>query len=297
MNDEPEQAGAPAPSPFAQIRHETDDGGEYWSARELGQLLGYTEYGKFVNAIRKAELACQMSGQEVSDHFAHVREMVSIGSGAQRKVNDVRLSRYGAYLAVENADPQKEIVALGQTYFAAQTHRQEQVEAFQQLSEDERRLYLRQQLADHNRLLATTAMGAGVIHPLDFAIFQDHGYRGLYGGLGARDIHARKGLTPNQGILDHMGSTELAANLFRATQTEEKMHREGVTGKAAANATHYEVGRKVRQTMAELGTPMPEDLPTPTESVQQLQQRERRRLKRPAQPPLLPEETEHNPDE
>lgn len=205
--------------------------------------------------------------------------MIDIAKGAKREIDDYHLSRYACYLIVQNADPAKPIVALGQTYFAVQTRRQEQTDELAALSEDQRRLYLRGQLTDHNRQLAEAASHAGVIKPLDFAIFQDHGYMGLYGGLRTKDIHSRKGLKKSQQILDHMGSTELAANLFRATQTEDKIRREGIRSKEKANWTHFQVGQKVRQTIEELGGTMPEDLPTPRESIQQIQQKEQSRLK------------------
>ncbi len=218
--------------------------------------------------------------------------MIETGKGAKRRVEDFELSRYGCYLTLQNADPSKPIVALGQTYFAIQTRRQEIADELAGLTEDQRRLYLRGQLADHNRQLAEAASQAGVVKPIDFAVFQDHGYMGLYGGLKARDIHARKGLKKNQQIPDHMGSTELAANLFRATQTEEKIRREGIKGKDKANRTHFQVGRKVRQTIQELGGTMPEDLPTPKESIQQLQQREQKLLKQGPQISLFDEATD-----
>src|SRR5690606_25403758 len=173
-------------------------------------------------------------------------------------------SRYACYLIVQNADPSKEVVALGQTYFAAQTRLREiqQMEAYNRLNtEDEKRLFLRSEMAKHNTLLAAAAKKAGVSGSLDYAIFQNHGYMGLYGGLDAKGIHKRKGLRKSQQILDHMGSTELAANLFRATQTEEKLRKENIKGKQQANQTHYEVGKKVRKTIKEIGGTMPEDLP------------------------------------
>lgn len=272
----------PPSTPFEAIRHEDAAGGEYWTARELARILGYTDYRNFLRVVDKARLACANSGHAPVDHFVDVTDMIQVGKGARRKVADVQLSRYACYLIVQNADPEKPIVALGQTYFAVQTRRQELADAEQDLlagmTEDQRRLFVRRQLAGHNRELAVAARGAGVITGQDFAIFQDHGYMGLYGGLRASDIHARKGLHPNQEILDHMGSTELAANLFRATQTEERLRREGVQGKEAANLAHHQMGRAVRQFIAAQNGTMPEDLPTPTESIQQLQQVERRRL-------------------
>lgn len=199
--------------------------------------------------------------------------MVEIGSGARREVEDVRLSRYACYLVVQNGDPSKPVIANGQTYFALQTRRQELADSnqFAQLNEDGKRLAIRNELATHNKHLAAAAKDAGVDTPLDYAIFQDHGYKGLYGGMGNRDIHAHKELKKSQKILDHMGSTELAANLFRATQTEEKLRRDQVSGKQQANQTHFEVGRKVRQTIQELGGTMPENLPTPELSIQQIE--------------------------
>jgi len=190
--------------------------------------------------------------------------MVPIGSGAVRQMESVKLSRYACYLIVQNADPSKEVVALGQTYFAVQTRLQEikQMDEYNRLSsEDEKRLFLRDEMAKHNIQLASAAKDAGVIEPIDYAIFQNHGYKGLYGGLDAKDIHKKKGLIKSQQILDHMGSTELAANLFRATQTEEKLRRENIQGKQKANQTHFEVGKKVRQTIKEIGGTMPENLP------------------------------------
>ncbi len=220
-----EQASVSHMSPFEQIRKEREDGGKYWSARDLARVLDYSSWQKFSNAIRRAEIACGNSGQLVEDHFNHVVKMVELGSGAKRKIEDVHLSRYACYLIIQNADPSKEIVALGQTYFAVQTRRQEQADELAGLTEDQKRLYLRGDLSDHNRRLAEAAHQAGVVQSQDFALFQDHGYMGLYGGLRARDIHAKKELKKSQQILDHMGSEELAANLFRATQTEAKGSR------------------------------------------------------------------------
>lgn len=254
-----------SPTVFEQIKRTDDSGNEFWSARDLAKVLEYSEYRHFLPVIEKAKEAALNSGQEVADHFEDILDMVKIGSGAERSVESVRLSRYACYLIVQNADPSKEIVALGQTYFAVQTRLREieQMDEYNRLStEDEKRLFLRHEMAKHNTKLAEAAKDAGVVQPLDYAIFQNHGYMGLYGGLDARGIHKKKGLKKSQQILDHMGSTELAANLFRATQTEEKLRREKIQGKANANATHYQVGKKVRQTIKELGGTMPENLPT-----------------------------------
>lgn len=265
---------------FEKIKRINDDGNEYWSARDLAKILGYSEYRHFLPVIEKAKNACRNSKNEVQNHFEDILEMVSIGSGANRNTESIALSRYAAYLIVQNADSSKEIVALGQTYFAVQTRKQEIIEqaAYQSLkSEDEKRLFLRNELRQHNKSLADAANSAGVIDPLDYAIFQDHGYMGLYGGLRQRDIHAKKKLKKSKKILDHMGSTELAANLFRATQTEEKLRRENIKGKPKANQTHYEVGVKVRKTIEELGGTMPENLPV-HDSIKKIESHKRNKL-------------------
>lgn len=256
---------------FESLKQE-DDGGEFWSARKLAKILEYSEYRHFLPVIEKAKEACENSGHNIVDHIEDVLDMVDIGSGGRRQVSDMRLSRYACYLIVQNGDPAKSVIANGQTYFAIQTRRQELADnnAFQQLKEDEKRLFLRNELREHNKLLVETAQQAGVETTHDFAIFQNHGYKGLYGGLDAKGIHQHKGLKKNQKILDHMGSTELAANLFRATQAEEKLRRDNIQGKNKANQTHLEVGRKVRQTIKELGGTMPEDLPVAEKGVGQL---------------------------
>lgn len=258
---------------FENIRQVDDDGNEFWLARPLARVLEYSEYRHFLPVVDRAVEACQNSGQAVEDHFEDILDMVEIGSGAKREVQDVRLSRYACYLIVQNGDPAKPVIANGQTYFAMQTRRQELADdaRFAQLGEDDKRLAIRNELATHNKHLAAAAKEAGVDTPLDYAIFQDHGYKGLYGGLGNQDIHRRKGLKKSQKILDHMGSTELAANLFRATQTEEKLRRDQVRGKTQANQTHFDVGRKVRKTIEELGGTMPERLPLPDTSIQQIE--------------------------
>ena len=258
---------------FEGIRQLDTEGHEYWSARKLAKVLEYSEYRHFLPVIAKAREACRVSGYEPSDHIEDILDMVEIGSGAKREIVDVKLSRYACYLIVQNGDPSKSVIANGQTYFAMQTRRQElQDDAkFARLSEDEKRLAIRNELAEHNKNLAAAARDAGVETGLDYAIFQDHGYKGLYGGLGAKDIHTRKGLKKSQKILDHMGSTELAANLFRATQAEEKLKRDHVSSKQHANQAHFEVGQKVRQTIKELGGTMPESLPTPEQSVKQVE--------------------------
>jgi len=262
-------------SPFERIKRVTDNGNEFWNSRDMAKILEYGDYRNFESVIKKARMACFNSGNRIEDHFVDVTDMIQIGKGGQREVDSVLLSRYACYLIIQNADPRKDIVAIGQTYFAIQTRRQELAD---QQIEEERRLILRKEIKHHNTKLAEAAKGAGVIEPIDYAIFQNHGYKGLYGGLTAEGIHVRKGLKKSQKILDHMGSTELAANLFRATQTEEKLKREGTEGKTAANKTHYEVGKKVRETIEELGGTMPEDLPT-AESIKKLERKKKKELK------------------
>lgn len=266
---------------FESIKHIDENGVEYWTSRSLWKILEYTEYRHFLPVIEKAKLACENSGQKVEDHFEDILEMIVIGKGGERQVDSVKLSRYACYLIVQNADPSKTIVAQGQTYFAIQTRIAEvqQMKEYQELtSEEEKRLFLRSELLQHNSQVASAAKDAGVIDSRDYAIFQNYGYQGLYGGLTAKDIHERKGLKKSQKILDHMGSTELAANLFRATQTEEKLKRENIKGKQKANMTHYEVGAKVRQTIKELGGTMPENLPV-EESIKAVERKKQKQLK------------------
>ena len=265
---------------FENIKHTNEYGQEFWYARELQQALEYTEWRNFSAVIEKAKTSCSASGNEVDDHFVDVNKMVDIGSGTQREIDDIMLSRYACYLIVMHGDPRKQIIAVGQTYFAVKTRQQELVDNYDQLTEDQKRLAIRDEIKRHNKSLAEAAQMAGVETSLDYATFQNYGYMGLYGGLKAQDIKRRKGLKKSQDILDHMGSTELAANLFRATQTDEKLRRENVQGKDAANRTHYEVGAKVRQTIADLGGTMPEDLPTPEKSVKQLAREQEKQLKK-----------------
>jgi len=265
---------------FENIKHINEYGQEFWYARELARVLEYKDFRNFEQIIFKAMDACKNSGFDIADHFGDVTEMVEIGSKAQRGFPSYMLSRYACYLIVMNGDPRKQIIAVGQTYFAVKTRQQELVDNYDQLTEDQKRLAIRDEIKRHNKSLAEAAQMAGVETSLDYATFQNYGYMGLYGGLTAQGIKQRKGLKKSQDILDHMGSTELAANLFRATQTDEKLRRENVQGKQAANLTHYEVGAKVRQTIADLGGTMPEDLPTPEKSVKQIAREQEKRLKK-----------------
>ena len=262
---------------FESIKHINDYGEEFWYARELQIALDYKRWDKFQNVISKAMEACKNSENNVDDHFSHVGKIVEAGA-TYKDVGDIELSRYACYLIVQNGDSRKKVIALGQTYFAVKTRQQELIENFDDLTEDKKRLAIRNEMKIHNKSLAEAANLAGISDPKDYAIFQNKGYQGLYGGLGRKEIHTRKGLKKSQDILDHMGSTELAANLFRATQTDEKLRKDKIIGKEAANRTHYEVGKKVRQTIKELGGTMPEDLPTPKKRIKQIEKEHQKSL-------------------
>lgn len=262
---------------FEKLKHINEYGQEFWYARELQKVLEYTEWRNFTNVINKAKNNCESSSYSVSDHFVDVNKIVTAGA-TSKPIADIQLSRYAAYLIVLNADADKPVVALGKTYFAVKTRQQELIENYNSLSEDQKRLAIRHEMAEHNKQLVAAAKDAGVDAAVDYAIFQNYGYMGLYGGLKAKDIHERKGLKKNQNILDHMGYEELAANLFRATQTEAKLKRENIQGKANANQTHYDVGKEVRDTITRLGGTMPEDLPTPEKGIKQIE-KEQKKLK------------------
>lgn len=263
---------------FESIRHVNKYGQEFWYARDLQIALGYTEWRNFCKVIEKAKEACRGSNNAVSDHFVDVNKIVNAGA-TSKDIGDIQLSRYACYLIVQNGDPRKKVIALGQTYFAVKTRQQELIENYENLSEDQKRIAIRQEMKEHNKMLVAAAKDAGVETTLDYAIFQNYGYMGLYGGLKASDIKERKGLKKSQDILDYMGYEELAANLFRATQTEAKLRRENIQGKQEANKTHFEVGKKVRDTIKDLGGTMPEDLPTPEKSIQQLESEQKKKLK------------------
>jgi len=263
---------------FEDIKRVRDDGTEYWSARELAPALEYAKWENFSKVIGRAMIACENSGHDISNDFPEVRKIVEAGATSKPK-KDYELSRYACYLIVQNGDPRKEVIALGQTYFAIQTYRQEVADHFNQLDEDRRRLVVRGDIKQWNQLLAETAHDAGVISNEEFAIFQNAGYIGLYGGLDVDDIHSRKNLEVGQKILDYMGSTELIANLFRISQTEEKLRKDSVKGAEKATSVHYNVGKEVRTAIRKIGGTMPEDLPTPEKSIQQIEQEQMARLK------------------
>lgn len=282
-------------SPFDAIRHESAEYGEYWSGRELYKLLGYSRWEKFKETIERAKKSCEEAGEAVSDHFHLEVQMITAGKGAKRKTEDIYLSRYACYLTLQNADPNgKPIVGLAQSYFAVQTRRQELAddEALATLPEDQKRLIFRNQMAILNQQLATAAQQAGVIQPSDFSLFQNHGYRGLYGGETENDIHARKHLLPQDKILDYMGSDELIANAFRASLAKQKIEREQIRDKDLANAAHHEMGQEVRNTIIRAGATLPEELPTPAKSIKQLEQEEQQRLKHKGQLSLCDQPSE-----
>lgn len=272
---------------FEEIKKRREDGTEYWNARELSKVLQYTKWENFAKVIDKARLACQNSGIENMYHFLEVRKTIQMPKNAQKVVIDYELSRYACYLIVQNGDPRKEVIALGQTYFAIQTYRQEVADHFNELDEDNRRLVVRGDIKQWNQMLAETAHNAGVITNEEFAIFQNAGYMGLYGGMDVDDIHAKKQLEVGQKILDYMGSTELIANLFRISQTEEKIRKDKVQGADKATSVHYNVGREVRNAIEKIGGTMPEDLPTLEKSIQQIEKEQMERLKNKAKKGLL----------
>ena len=266
---------------FEDIKPTRPDGTEYWAARELAPVLDYAKWENFYKVIKRAMIACENSGRSVSDDFPEVGKIVEAGA-TRKTIADYELSRYACYLIVQNGDPRKEVIALGQTYFAIQTYRQEVADRFNQLDEDSRRLVVRGDIKQWNQLLAETARNAGVITAEEFAIFLNAGYMGLYGGMTVDDIHRRKGLAIGQKILDYMGSTELIANLFRISQTEEKLRKDQVSTPNAATAVHYAVGNEVREAIRKIDGTMPEDLPTPEKSIAQLEREQMERLKQKA---------------
>ena len=255
------------------------DGAEYWSARDLSKVLQYSKWENFSKVIDRAKLACKNSGFEVGDHFPEVRKIVKTGA-LERKIIDYELSRYACYLIVQNGDPRKEVIALGQTYFAIQTKRQEVADYFNQLDEDNKRLVIRGDIKQWNQMLVEAAHNAGVLTNEEYAEFQNAGYMGLYGGLTVDEIHKRKNLKETDKILDFMGSTELIANLFRISQTEEKLKKDKIKNANKATSAHYEVGARVRKAIEDIGGTMPEDLPTPKKSIKEIEKEQLKRLKK-----------------
>lgn len=256
---------------FEKIKHIDENGQEFWYARDLQIILEYTQWRNFLEVVEKAKTACKNAGNSITPNFADISKNVKVGFG-EREIDDIKLSRYACYLIVQNGDPRKEIIALGQSYFAIKTRQQELVENFNQLDEDNKRIAIRQEMKEHNKSLAEAAKMSGVTN---FGRFHNSGYKGLYGGMTKQDIHDRKQLDKGQDILDHMGSVELAANLFRATQTDEVLRNKKLNDEQAANNTHFNVGRTIRNTMQELGTTMPEHLPTPVDSINELKEKQK----------------------
>ena len=274
---------------FEDIKHTDENGVEFWYARELSSVLEYTEWRNFSKVVDKAMLSCQNSGFECADHFVEVNKTIAMPKGAAKKIKDYELSRYACYLIVQNGDPRKEPIALGQTYFAIQTRRQEIADAFNRLDEDNKRLVIRGEVTTWNAMLADAAHEAGITDQVEYAQFQNAGYMGLYGGLTAADIHRRKKLKKSEKILDHMGSEELGANLFRITQTEAKLRREQPQGLDMASGIHYKVGQTVREAIAKNDGTMPEDLPTPEKSIAEIGKEQLKKLKEKKEPPMLDE--------
>ena len=254
---------------FESIKHVSEEGKEYWLARELGKVLQYGEYRKFLPVIEKGIIACTNSNNNALDHFAQVAEMIKIAKGAKRKVQDYKLSRYACYLIAQNADSRKTTVALAQTYFAIQTRRQELSDKdYNNLTEEEKRFYQRNLTKKGIYSLNQTAKKSGV---KNFDKFHNSGYKGLYNGETANDIAKRKELRYREDILDNMCSEELADNLFRIVQTEAKLKKENVANENNANKVHYNMGKDIRKFIKEQGGTTPEDLSTPKKSLKELE--------------------------
>jgi len=266
---------------FESIKHMAENGVECWYARELQEVLQYKKWENFNKVIETAKIACKISKNDVSDHFPEVRKTVEMPSKAKPKyIVDYILTRYACYLIVMNGDPRKEIIAQGQTYFAVKTRQQEFQELHERLTEDERRLFIRGDIRQKNMLLANAAKNAGIITPVEYARFQDYGYRGLYNGENAGDIAIRKSVDQNkESILDYMSSLELGANLFRILTTEDVMRKNSVKDPRTAESTHFKIGKAVRNTIIEVGGTLPEDMPTPEKSIHQLEAEQHKQIK------------------
>ena len=262
---------------FESIKHVDENEVEFWYARELMTMLEYSKWGNFVKVIDKAKESCKNSNINIFEHFADVGKTIKMPKGAEKVINDFKLTRYACYLIAQNGDSRKKAIALAQTYFAVQTRKQEITrQEYEQLSEDEKRLYTRRNVKDKNKYLFNTAKLAGV---KNYGKFNNYGYRGLYNGETAKDIANRKGISEKEDILDYMSSTELAANLFRITQTDEVLKNKNINNEDDACKTHHNVGQAVRQTIKRIGGTMPEDLPTPSKSAKQIEKEKNKELK------------------
>ena len=263
---------------FENIKHIDENGVEFWYARELMPILQYSNWQNFEKIIDKAKISCENSGISVFEHFIDVNKLSKRANNAEVEIKDYELTRYACYLIAQNGDSRKKVIALAQTYFAVQTRKQEISEKeYSLLTEDEKRFYQRNLTRKGNYSLNQTAKNAGV---KNFDRFHNAGYKGLYNGENADDIAKRKGLRYREDILDNMGSDELIANLFRISQTEQKLKKDNIQTERDANKAHYEVGSKIRKTIKELGGTMPEDLPTPKKSLKQIEKENKKLLKR-----------------
>ena len=263
---------------FEDIKYIRKDGSEYWSARELAPVLDYSQWRNFQKVIDRAMIACENSGHEVTYDFAEVSKIVEAGA-ASKSIKDYELTKICLLFDCAKRRSEKRSDCTWTNLFCNTNYRQEVADHFNQLDEDRRRLVVRGDIKQWNQLLVETAHDAGVITNEEFAMFQNAGYMGLYGGLDVKDIHDRKGLTARQKILDYMGSTELIANLFRISQTEEKLRKDKVEGAEAATKVHYSVGKEVRSAIEKIGGTMPEDLPVPEKSIQQIEREQMMLLK------------------
>ena len=262
---------------FEDIKHIDESGIEFWYARELMKMLEYSKWENFEKVIDKAKSACENSGVSVIEHFPDVRKTIKMPKGAEKIISDYKLTRYACYLIAQNGDSRKKVIALAQTYFAVQTRKQEITQKeYSMLTEDEKRFYQRNLTRKGNYSLNQAAKNAGV---KNFDKFHNSGYKGLYNGETADDIAKRKGLRYRENILDNMGSEELAANLFRITQTESKLKKDHICGEKEADKTHYNIGKNIREVIEKNGGTMPEDLPTPKKSLKQLEREKNKQLK------------------
>ena len=261
---------------FESIKHIDENGVEFWYARELMEMLEYSKWGNFIKVIDKAKKSCENSNNTIFEHFADVGKTIKMPKNAEKTIEDMKLTRYACYLIAQNGDSRKKAIALAQTYFAVQTRKQEITrQEYENLSEDEKKLYTRQNVKDKNKYLFDTAKLAGV---KNYGKFNNYGYRGLYNGETAKDIANRKGISEKEDILDYMSSTELAANLFRITQTDEVLKNKNINNEDDACITHHKVGQAVRQTIKRIGGTMPEDLPTPRKSTKQIEKEKNKKL-------------------